>query len=70
MALATFLGVFPLATILNLVLGPLFQSWPFVLGSAAFNLCMVVLLTWAVMPLITRLLHGWLRPQLDKELNK
>jgi uncharacterized protein len=65
MALATFLGVFPLAMILNLALGPVIRSWPFVLGSAVFNACVVAGLTWMVMPLVTRLLHGWLHPKHD-----
>lgn len=60
MAIATFLGVFPVAMILNLILGPAIRPWPFIVSSAVFNACVVALLTWVVMPLITRLLHGWL----------
>lgn len=60
MAVATFLGVFPVAMILNLTLGPVIRSWHFVLGSAVFNACVVMCLTWLVMPLVTRLLHPWL----------
>ena len=70
MAVATFLGVFPVAMVLNLALGPVIRSWPFVPRNAVFNLCVVTLLTWVVMPLVTRLLRGWLRPPLDKELVK
>jgi antibiotic biosynthesis monooxygenase (ABM) superfamily enzyme len=65
MAVATFLGVFPLAMILNLTLGPLIREWPFALRNAAFNACMVALLSWVVMPAITRLLHRWLQPRHD-----
>src|SRR6059058_2314398 len=60
MAVATFLGVFPLAMILNLTIGPVIQSWNFVLRNAVFNACVVVSLTWVVMPLVTRVLHPWL----------
>jgi antibiotic biosynthesis monooxygenase (ABM) superfamily enzyme len=60
MALATFLGVFPTAAILNLTLGPALKPWPFLLSSVVFNACMVALLTWIVMPLITRAFHHWL----------
>jgi antibiotic biosynthesis monooxygenase (ABM) superfamily enzyme len=60
MALATFAGVFPTAAFLNLTLGRTIQSWPFLLGSIVFNACMVALLTWVVMPLVTRALHNWL----------
>jgi len=70
MAAATFLGVFPVAMVLTLALGPTIQSWPFVLRNAVFNLCVVSLLTWVVMPLVTRLLHGWLHPHRDNTLKK
>lgn len=60
MAVATFLAVFPVAMILNLTLGPVIRSWPFILSNAVFNACVVALLTWVVMPLVTRLLHPWL----------
>ena len=67
MAAATFLGVFPLAMILNLTLGPVIQSWNFVLRNAVFNACVVASLTWVVMPLVTQALHGWLNPQPQKK---
>jgi antibiotic biosynthesis monooxygenase (ABM) superfamily enzyme len=60
MALVTFLGVFPTAAILNLTLGAAIRPWPFILSSVVFNGCMVALLTWVVMPLVTRALPGWL----------
>ncbi len=60
MATATFLGVFPVATILNLTIGPAIRSLPFLVANAVFNACIVALLTWIAMPLITRALHGWL----------
>lgn len=62
MALATFLGVFPTAALLNLTLGAAIRPWPFLLNSVVFNAAMVALLTWMVMPLVTRALHGWLHP--------
>jgi len=63
MAAATFLGVFPLAMILNLTLGAVIREWPFILRNAVFNLCVVALLAWVVMPAVTRLLRNWLQPQ-------
>ncbi|MBL9166159.1 MAG: antibiotic biosynthesis monooxygenase [Verrucomicrobiales bacterium] len=63
MAVVTFLGVFPVAMALNLILGPVIRSWHFVIGSAVFNGCVVAILTWVVMPWVTRLLHGWLHPR-------
>lgn len=65
MAVATFMGVFPVATILGLTLGPVVRSWPLLLSNALFNVCVVVLLTWVVMPLVTRVLHGWLHTTTD-----
>jgi len=67
MAIATFLGVFPTAAILNLTLGRVIQPWPFLLVSVVFNASMVALLTWIVMPLVTRALHGWLHSEGDKD---
>ena len=61
MAIATYLGVVPVIMTLALTLGPLIRSWNFVLYNLVFNACVVALLTWAVMPLITRALHAWLQ---------
>jgi uncharacterized protein len=63
MAVATFLGVFPVAMILNLTLGPMIGSWHFILRNAVFNACVVALLTWVVMPQVTQFLHSWLHPK-------
>lgn len=66
MATATFLGVFPVAMSLNLTLGPLIRTWPFILSSAVFNACVVALLTWVVMPAVTHALNSWLHPNPNK----
>lgn len=63
MAIATYLGVLPTVMFLALTVGTVTRAWNFVLGNVVFNGCVVALLTWVVMPLITRLLHGWLHPQ-------
>ena len=63
MAFATYLGVLPVVMFLALTLGPLIQSWNFVLRNALFNVFVVAGLTWVVMPLITRLLRPWLNPK-------
>jgi uncharacterized protein len=63
MAAATFVGVFPLAMVLQLTIGPIIRGWHFVLRNAVFNACVVALLAWVVMPVVTRLLRGWLQPQ-------
>src|SRR5438128_3494793 len=61
MAVATFLGVFPVAMVLNLTLGPVIRSWSFIVSNAVFNACVVALLTWVVMPIVTRILRRWLQ---------
>lgn len=63
MAVATFLGVFPLAMALNLTLGPLIREWHFVPRNAVFNAAVVGLLAYAVMPVVTKILRGWLQPK-------
>ena len=68
MAVATFLGVFPVAMVLNLTLGPVIRSLPFLISNAVFNACVVALLTWVVMPLVTRILHRWLQATEEKSL--
>jgi len=63
MAIATYLGVLPVVMFLALTLGRLIRSWNFILNNVLFNACVVALLPWVVMPLITRALHGWLHPK-------
>ena len=63
MAIATFLGVLPVATVLNVTLGPVILPWNVLLRTAVFNGCMIALLTWAIMPIMTRVLHSWLRSE-------
>jgi antibiotic biosynthesis monooxygenase (ABM) superfamily enzyme len=60
MAIATYLGVVPVIMGLSLTIGPVVRSWNFVLNNLVFNACVVALLTWVVMPFITRILHRWL----------
>jgi antibiotic biosynthesis monooxygenase (ABM) superfamily enzyme len=63
MAIATYLGVVPVIMFLSLTLGRLIGNWNFVANNIVFNAFVVALLTWVVMPLITRALHGWLHPE-------
>jgi antibiotic biosynthesis monooxygenase (ABM) superfamily enzyme len=60
MAIATYLGVLPVVMLLALTLGQLIHSWNFILNNVVFNAFVVALLTWVVMPLITRAMRGWL----------
>ncbi len=63
MAVATLLGVFPTSLLLGSTVGPLTHGWPFPLGPLVFSILMVAMLTWVVMPLVTKFLHHWLHPQ-------
>lgn len=60
MAVATYLGVVPVIMFLSLTLGKAIKDWNFVLNNIVFNAFVVALLTWLVMPVITRALHRWL----------
>jgi antibiotic biosynthesis monooxygenase (ABM) superfamily enzyme len=71
MAIATYLGVVPVVMTLALTLGKLIRSWNFVPYNVVFNACVVVLLTWVVMPLITRALRAWLQaPRTENPMSK
>ena len=63
MATATAVGVYPTSLLLGETVGRWTHSWPVPVRSALFAILMVALLTWVVMPLVTRLLHPWLHPQ-------
>lgn len=60
MAIATLLGVYPTSMLIGETVGPYLHPWPLLLRSLVFAALMVTLLTWVVMPLVTRLLHPWL----------
>jgi len=51
---------------LSLTLGRLIQNWNFILNNIVFNAFVVALLTWVVMPLITRVLHDWLQTKQER----
>jgi antibiotic biosynthesis monooxygenase (ABM) superfamily enzyme len=63
MAVATFIGVFPVSAIIGLFIIPYLQALPWPLVDAIVSAIIVILLTWVVMPIVTRLLHRWLFPE-------
>jgi len=63
MALLTVLGVYPTSLFLGETVGRLTRAWPLPLGALVFAVLMVLLLTWVVMPLLTRFFHAWLFPK-------
>ncbi|MGF7036796.1 antibiotic biosynthesis monooxygenase [Mucilaginibacter sp. OV119] len=62
MALVTLCGVFPTSIFLNLVAGPLIKTLPLVFRLLIIAVLMVAMLTWLVMPVLTRSLKKWLKP--------
>lgn len=63
MAVVTWLAVFPLATVIFMILQPLLGGAPSVLRTFVFTLIMVSLMTYVVMPRMTRLFSFWLYPE-------
>ena len=62
MALLTWITIFPLITGVIVVLGPLLQRVSLVPRLAITTAVTVPLMTWIVMPRVTRALRGWLYP--------
>jgi antibiotic biosynthesis monooxygenase (ABM) superfamily enzyme len=62
MALITWIAIFPLITAIVVVTGPLVQGAPLVPRLAITTALAVPLMTWVVMPRVTRLLRAWLYP--------
>jgi antibiotic biosynthesis monooxygenase (ABM) superfamily enzyme len=60
MAVTTLIGVFPTSLLLTIAVAPLIHTLPLLLRVLTIAACMVALLTWVVMPFVTRVLHGWL----------
>jgi len=63
MAIITWLAVFPLATVVFMLLDPLVGNAPAVLRTLIFTLVMVSTMTYLVMPRMTRLFSFWLYPE-------
>jgi antibiotic biosynthesis monooxygenase (ABM) superfamily enzyme len=62
MALLTWAGAYALITAVLAVLGPAMASWPLMVRTLVLSVTMVVVLTWLVLPCLTRLFRGWLAP--------
>jgi antibiotic biosynthesis monooxygenase (ABM) superfamily enzyme len=70
MAVATLLGVYPASLFISVAVSDAVHTWPLPARSLVFAVGMVALLTWVVMPLVTRLLNGWLHPNREKDFEK
>lgn len=65
MAFVTFLGVYPLATVLSRFFGNLLSAWHPLLLGVVVNVAVVGMLAWVVMPLLTRIFARWLFAKTD-----
>ena len=63
MAIITWLAVFPLATAIFALTHPLIGGLPTVIRTLVFTIIMVTLMTYVVMPRMTRLFSFWLYPR-------
>jgi hypothetical protein len=62
MALLTWITIFPLITLVVVVLDPVLEELALVPRLALTTAVTVPIMTWVVMPRVTRLLRGWLYP--------
>jgi antibiotic biosynthesis monooxygenase (ABM) superfamily enzyme len=60
--LVTMLGAYPVAFGINWVLAPQITDWPLPLRALAFPLVAAPLLTFLIMPCLSRLFRNWLYP--------
>ena len=62
MALVTVVGVWPASMFVPWVLNPFISDLPSVLQALLVAVGIVILLTWAIMPVLVRILKAWLYP--------
>lgn len=62
MSLTTILGVYPFALLYDAVFAEYFREWPLSASTMVFPLFLAPLLTYAVMPGLSRVLRRWLYP--------
>ncbi len=65
MAVITWLAIFPLITGMTWLAGPYLRELPLTLQTFVTTVALVPLMTWVVMPRMTRLFHRWLFPESD-----
>jgi antibiotic biosynthesis monooxygenase (ABM) superfamily enzyme len=61
--LVTLIGAYPLVVLLSAFVLPRLEAWPLLVRSAVLPVVLLSLMTYVVMPQLTRLLRGWLYPR-------
>ena len=67
MAVVTLLGVYPISLLIGIGLSPYLKKLPLAVNLFIVSALIVACLTWAIMPLLTRLFKIWLNPQPQKK---
>jgi uncharacterized protein len=62
MLLASLLGAYPLVVVLLAFVLPRVEGWPLLARAALLPVVLLILMTYEVMPQLTRLLRRWLYP--------
>jgi antibiotic biosynthesis monooxygenase (ABM) superfamily enzyme len=60
--LATLVGAYPLVVLMSAFVLPRLTTWPLLLRSIVFPVVLLTLMTYVVMPLVTKAMRGWLYP--------
>jgi antibiotic biosynthesis monooxygenase (ABM) superfamily enzyme len=67
LALLTWAGAYATITLILTVLGPAMAPWPLPLRTLLLSVVMVAVLTWLVMPALSRICRGWLTSETTQE---
>ncbi len=66
MAIVTWMGIFPTVSVVLWFIAPLLSGLPFLLRTGLMTALVVVVMTWGVMPRLTKFMRGWLNPARPK----
>jgi len=66
MAIITWIAVYPIITVLLLALGPILAGLPTPLTTLIVSVLLVTLMTFVLMPLLTRAFRPWLRARPER----
>jgi antibiotic biosynthesis monooxygenase (ABM) superfamily enzyme len=58
--LATLIGAYPLVILLSAFVLPRLADWPLLVRSAVLPVVLLTLMTYVIMPQVTKVLRGWL----------